>query len=178
MVDTRFNAPGREDSMGCAPGRVTIVAGCSHIYAALGGLAVDRGLVYFDRVIDQYVVLGSDVQVLVTLTAGVREIDRVNCRPFYSRWQDIVVTMAITAMGHVNTSAQLSTAVGLVLFRLLFVTSTAPLATGFVLIVDLMRIGVSILVAIQALEAFMHRVIEIVPVVGTVEANVVAVGAG
>jgi hypothetical protein len=137
---------------------VAVVAGGGHIDPPLGGLAVDAGLIDLDRVVDQDLVLGGDVQVFMAPAAGLRQVDRVGHGVLDARGQNIVIPMAVGAGGHIFAISNALPPVGLVLFTLLFMTRPATLASHHKSLLSLVRIRGPILMAVQAVEAVMSRV--------------------
>ena len=106
VVDARFCEPGREDLVRRASRGVAVVAARRHVDPAPGRLAVDRSRVDLYRVVDENVVLGGDVEVLVASTAGLGEVGGVDRRAFGGRRQDVVVAVAVGAVWHVLAGAQ------------------------------------------------------------------------
>jgi len=137
---------------------VAVVAARGHIDAAAGRLAVDRPGVDLDRVVDENVVLRRDVEILVTLAAGLGEVGRVDRRALGGRRQDVVVAVAVGAVGHVLARAEPRPAVGLVILRGLIVADAARLAADEERLLELpVRHRAQIQVAIETLETIMRR---------------------
>ena len=93
---------------------VTVIAGRGHVDTAPGSLAVDRPRVDLDRMVDQDVVLGGDVEVLVASAAGRGKVGRVDGGACGRRWQDVVLAVAVRALRHVFAGAEPRSAVRLI----------------------------------------------------------------
>ena len=93
VVDRRLIVPGREDPVRRPVGRVAVVAAGGNVDSAFGGLPVDRSGVDPDGVVDEDVVLGGDVEVLVALAAGLRKIGRMGGGALGARRQDVVIAI-------------------------------------------------------------------------------------
>jgi hypothetical protein len=109
--------------------------------------------------VDEDIVLGCDVEILVAFAASLWEVDRVDRGSFGSWWQDVVVTVAVGAVGHVLTGTESRAAVRLVLRGSVVVTASACLATDeeWFVEISVWHCG-AVPVAIQTVEAVVHRV--------------------
>ncbi len=101
VVDARFRRARREDLVGGASGGVAVVAGGGHVDPALGRLAVDRPRVDLNRVIDQDVIFGGEVQVFVAPAAGVGEIGGVGGGATHRGGKNVVRPVAVRTVRHV-----------------------------------------------------------------------------
>ena len=77
VIDARVGEPRGEDAVRRSIRGVAVVAARSDIDATPCGLTVHRCLVDLDRMIDQNLVLRGEVEVLVTGSAGLGQVDRV-----------------------------------------------------------------------------------------------------
>jgi hypothetical protein len=129
--------------------------------------------------VDEDVVLGRDVEVLVAFSTGLREVDRVDRGSLGGWWKDVVVTVAAGAVGHVLTGTESRAAMRLVLLRGIFVTASARLATNEEWIVEVsVRHRGAVPVAVEALESVVRRMRDIVGKYRIVAAGLVTLGAG
>ena len=158
---------------------VAVVAARRHVDTAPGGLSVDRPRVDLDRVVNEDVVLRRDVEVFVAFAAGLGEVGRVDRRAFDRRRQNVVVTVAVRAMGHVLAGTEPRATVRLVIVGGLVVTDTAGLTADKE---RLFHFSVwhcaAFDMAVETLESVVHRMRDVVGKGRSVAAGLVAVGAG
>ena len=74
VIDRRLRVAGREDAVRRARGRVAVIAGRRDIHTTPGRLTVHAGLVDLDRMVDQDFVLRGEVEILVALSTGLRQL--------------------------------------------------------------------------------------------------------
>ena len=164
--------------MGRASRGVAVVAASRHIDASSGCLSVDRSRVDLNRVVDENVVLRRDIEVFVTRAACLREVGGVDRRTLCRRREDVVVTVAVRALRHILARTESRAAVRLVCLRRVLVTRAASLAAGIERLLELaMGHGVAIDMTVEAVEAIMYGVRDVVGKRRTVPAGLVTVGA-
>ncbi len=178
VVDRGLAEAGGQDLVRGPLGGVAVVAGRRDVHAALGRLAVHAALVDLDRVVDQDVVLPRDVQVLVALAAGLRELRGVRGRLPRARGQDAVRAVAVRALGQIAVQLALAAAVGDVLGCRIIMALRAGIAPDGEPVLLHVRDRAAIGVAVHALEPLVGRMLDVVGEEAALSALVVAVDAG
>ena len=77
VVDGGIRVSGGIDLMRGSLSGMAVIAAGRHINTIFVGLAMDTAFIYFNGMVDQYLILGGEVQVLVAFPAGQRKVDRM-----------------------------------------------------------------------------------------------------
>ena len=143
--------------MGASVGGVAVVAGSGYVDPSLGSLAVDTALVDFDRVVDQYLVLGGEIQVFMTIATCLGEVDRMCFRALDRRAQDVVIAVTVMALRNVFEGVDRSSSMKLIALVGFDVTATTTLGSHSKGGINSMRHRVFVAMAVETPEFGVNR---------------------
>jgi hypothetical protein len=124
--------------------------------------------------IDQDLVFGGYIQVFMTAAAGCAEIGDMGFGMFHRRGQNVMVAMAVHALGHIFALPIQLLAMRLVLLRGIVMALPTTLAADRKTFALLVRQRVFVLMAVKTFKVDMHRVREIIRNLGIVFTGLVA----